>query len=93
MVTCGRATYGLASQAGLIEELELFGVQFVTDTCWCMIAEPVIPTSAKVIMTNSAKYAHYGPGLTGKKFYFGSLERCVTAACSGNNKGMPKFIE
>lgn len=94
MVTCGRATHGLASQAGLVEELERFGVQFITDTCWCMIDEPVIPTSVKTIMTNSAKYAHYGPGLTGKKFYFGSLERCVAAACSGNYyKRMPKFIE
>lgn len=94
MVTCGRATHGLASQAGLIEDLERFGVQFITDTCWCMIDEPVIPTSAKVIMTNSAKYAHYGPGLTGKKFFFGSLERCVAAACSGNyDSEIPSFIK
>ncbi|KAK6448733.1 cis-L-3-hydroxyproline dehydratase [Trichoderma asperellum] len=94
MVTCGRATHGLASQAGLIEELERFGVQFITDTCWCMIDEPVIPTSAKIIITNSAKYAHYGPGLTGKKFYFGSLERCVTAACNGSyDKEIPEFIK
>jgi predicted aconitase/predicted aconitase with swiveling domain len=93
MVTCGRAIHGLASQAGLIEELERFGVQFITDTCWCMINEPVIPTSAKTILTNSAKYAHYGPGLTGKKFYFGSLERCVAAACTGSyDKELPKFV-
>ncbi|KAL7917799.1 hypothetical protein ACQKWADRAFT_274063 [Trichoderma austrokoningii] len=94
MVTCGRATHGLASQTGLIEELERFGVQFITDTCWCMIDEPVIPTTSKTIMTNSAKYAHYGPGLTGKKFYFGSLERCIAAACSGKyDKEIPKFIK
>ncbi|KAL6690856.1 hypothetical protein J3F84DRAFT_388360 [Trichoderma pleuroticola] len=93
MVTCGRATYGLASQAGLVEELEQFGVQVITDTCWCMIGEPVIPITAKVIMTNSAKYAHYGPGLTGKRFYFGSLESCVAAACDGYyDKRMPGFI-
>ncbi|KAL6890882.1 hypothetical protein GGI43DRAFT_209467 [Trichoderma evansii] len=94
IVTCGRATHGLASQAGLIEELERFGVQFITDTCWCMIDEPVIPTSAKTIMTNSAKYAHYGPGLTGKKFYFGSLVECIDAACSGFINGyVPDFIK
>lgn len=94
MVTCGRATHGLASQAGLIEELERFGVQFITDTCWCMIDEPVIPTSAKTIMTNSAKYAHYGPGLTRKQFYFGSLERCVAAACHGYyDRSIPDFIK
>lgn len=94
MVTCGRATYGLASQAGLIEEFDQFGVQFITDTCWCMIGEPLIPTTAKTIMTNSAKYAHYGPGLTGKRFYFGSLEQCVAAACEGSfDKRVPSFMQ
>ncbi|KAL7791852.1 hypothetical protein V8C37DRAFT_381545 [Trichoderma ceciliae] len=93
MVTCGRATFGLASQAGLIEELQRFGIQFITDTCWCMIGEPVIPITAKTIMTNSAKYAHYGPGLTGRRFYFGSLDRCIAAACDGYyDKRMPGFI-
>lgn len=83
IVTCGRSSYGLARQAGLIEELETFGVQFITDTCWCMITEPIIPRSKGAIMTNSGKYAHYGPGLTGRPFYFGGLARCVHAACQG----------
>ena len=83
VATCGRTTHGLASQAGLVAELEHFGVQFITDTCWCMIAEPIIPRAAKTIVTNSAKYAHYGPGLTGREFYFGSLASCIAAACRG----------
>ncbi|KAJ5672873.1 hypothetical protein N7507_002000 [Penicillium longicatenatum] len=81
MVTCGRVTYASACKSGLTDELEAFGVQFITDTCWCMITEPTIPESQNAIMTNSGKYAHYGPGLTGKSFYFGSLARCVEAAC------------
>lgn len=84
MITCGRATYASACRAGLVNELEIFGVQFITDTCWCMITEPTIPQSMNAIMTNSGKYAHYGPGLTGKSFYFGGLVRCVEAACGGN---------
>lgn len=91
-VTCGRSTYGLASQAGLIQELEAFGVQFITDTCWCMITEPIIPPSTGAIMTHSGKYAHYGPGLTGKPFYFGSLVRCVEAACGGCIGDMPGWL-
>ncbi|GKZ27409.1 hypothetical protein AbraIFM66951_005298 [Aspergillus brasiliensis] len=83
MVTCSRATYGLADQAGLVQELEKFGVQFITDTCWCMITEPIITRSPNAIMTNSGKYAYYGPGLTGRKFYLGSLARCVETACNG----------
>ncbi|KAF4954842.1 hypothetical protein FGADI_4944 [Fusarium gaditjirri] len=83
IVTCGRSVYKLADQAGLVAQLEDFGVQILTDICWCMVTEPVIPTAAKTIMTNSGKYAHYGPGLTGRGMYFGSLAGCVEAACSG----------
>ena len=78
-----QATLEKVREAGLAQELEQFGVQFVTDTCWCMIVEPVVPSSVNVIMTNSAKYAHYGPGLLGKRMRFGSLASCVEAACSG----------
>lgn len=93
IVTCSRATYGLASQAGLVDELERFGVQILTDTCWCMITEPAIPPAAKTIMTNSGKYAHYGPGLTGRGMYFGSLASCVEAACCGSyDAEMPSWL-
>lgn len=83
IVTCGRATHDRARESGILAELERFGVAFVTDTCWCMIMEPVIPQTARTIMTNSGKYAHYGPGLTGRRFRFGSLAACVEAACTG----------
>ncbi|OGM49367.1 hypothetical protein ABOM_003504 [Aspergillus bombycis] len=89
IVTCGRAQYGLAVQAGYVRELEQFGVQFLQDTCWCSIQEPVIPKDTRTIMTNSGKYIHYGPGLTGKQFAFGSLEMCITAACTGKSTGNP----
>lgn len=89
IVTCGREVYSKAYNEGILDVLEEFGVQIVTDTCWCMIVEPVIPSQATCIMTNSAKYAHYGPGLTGRKMRFGSLADCVGAACSGQISIMP----
>ncbi|RSM02295.1 hypothetical protein CDV31_010944 [Fusarium ambrosium] len=89
IVTCGRAQHGLATQAGYVGQLEEFGVQFLTDTCWCSIEEPVIPKPVKVIMTNSGKYIHYGPGLTGRNFCFGSLEMCAETAVSGWSTGNP----
>lgn len=93
IVTCSRATHALATQAGLVQELEAFGVQFLVDTCWCMVTEPVIPRLTQVIMTNSGKYAHYGPGLTGRKFCFGSLAMCVEAACQGYYSGeLPPWL-
>lgn len=83
VITCNRDTYSRAAKAGLITTLEEFGAQIITDTCWCMMQEPIIPPNSKTIMTNSAKYAHYGQGLTGRLIRFGSLAQCVEAACSG----------
>lgn len=83
LVTCNRATFERVSSTKLIEKLSKFGVQFVTDACWCTLAEPVIPRSVKTIITNSAKFAHYGPGLTGKALRIGNLADCVQAACDG----------
>lgn len=83
VVTCSRDTYSQAYQDGHIAHLEGFGAQILTDTCWCMIHEPVVPTRARTIMTNSAKYAHYGTGLTGRQMRFGGLSACVDAAFSG----------
>ena len=93
MVTCSRAIYGLADQAGLVAQLEGFGVQFLTDICWCMITESTVPREAKVVMTNSAKYAHYGPDLIGREFLFGSLAACVEAACTGvGDRKQPSWL-
>lgn len=89
IITCGRAQYGLAFQAGYVSALEEFGVQFLQDTCWCSIEEPVIPKGTRTIMTNSGKYIPYGPGLTGRGFAFGNLGMCVDAACNGRTTGDP----
>jgi cis-L-3-hydroxyproline dehydratase len=83
VIACNRETYRQAHADGVAQALEAFGAEFVTDTCWCMIGEPIIQPAARTIMTNSAKYAHYGPGLTGRAFRFGSLEDCLGAACGG----------
>lgn len=93
VVTCNRDTYSRAAQDGHIPKLEDFGALIITDTCWCMIQEPVIPPSSRTIITNSAKYAHYGKGLTGRQVRFGGLEQCVEAACSGRvmNK-LPRWL-
>lgn len=85
LVTLGRDVYHQAAEKGLINTLETFGVEFITDTCWCMITEPLIPETARNLMTNSGKYAHYGPALVKRDMHFGSLSACVEAACSGVN--------
>lgn len=94
IVTTSRAQHSLATQAGYIAQLERFGVQVLTDTCWCFIREPVIEQDVRIIMTNSGKYAHYGPGLTGREFVFGGVRECVEAACEGLWKGdVPVWLQ
>ncbi len=80
VITCGRDTLEKARAAGYIAILEAFGVLFVTDTCWCMLGEPVIPPTARNLMTNSGKFAHYAPGLVGRRVHFASLAECVEGA-------------
>ena len=65
--------------------LEEFGVEFVNDTCWCMLLDPpIIPVSKEAtILTNSGKYSHYGPGLVQRQFRFGSLGDCIRSATTG----------
>ena len=48
-----------------------------------MLAEPVVPPAAVTLVTNSAKFAHYAPGLVGREVRFASLESCVAAAVTG----------
>ena len=84
VVTLGRDIYQQCLDDAIISSLKEFGVQFVMDTCWCMLQEPVIPKLGSVLMTNSGKYAHYGPGLVKRPIHFGSLEDCVDAACNGS---------
>lgn len=83
VLTLGRAVNAQADCTGDIAVLKAFGVKLITDTCWCMLEEPIVPVLARVIMTNSGKYAHYAPGLTGRQVHFGSLADCVDVACTG----------
>ena len=93
-ITCGRAVLEQAREAGHIAVIEAFGATLVTDTCWCMLGEPVIPPAAKTLMTNSGKYAHYAPGLVGRKVHFANLAECVDAACSATASGrLPAWLQ
>jgi predicted aconitase/predicted aconitase with swiveling domain len=87
VLTLGRAVKEQARANGDIALLEAFGVNLITDTCWCMLEEPVVPIASRVIMTNSGKYAHYAPGLTGRQVHFGSLAACAQTACTGQAPG------
>ncbi|MBW8299566.1 MAG: aconitase family protein [Hydrogenophaga sp.] len=82
-VTLSRATHARIVEAGIAAALEAFGATFVRDACWCTVMQPIVPPAARTILTNSGKYAHYGPGLSGKQVRFAALADCVAAAVTG----------
>lgn len=81
LVTTSRGVAQLARTAGLLEPLERFGGRLTVDTC--ILATPMLPPEVEVLMTNSAKYAYYSPGLLGTTVAFGSSADCVDSAVAG----------
>jgi hypothetical protein len=83
IVTAGHHVIAEARAEGTLYSLEQSGVRIVPDLCWCSISEPVFPAHTRTLITNSGKYAHYGPGLSNRAVRFGNLADCVEAAVSG----------
>lgn len=83
IITLGRNTYAEAHREGLVDELQASGVRVLRDLCWCSITEPLFPSEARHLVTNSGKYAHYAPGLCHRSVRFASLAGCAQAAVEG----------
>ena len=83
IITVGRQTLALLKQTKIYHTLTQCDVQIIADICWCSITEPILPTKARTIMTNSGKYAHYAYGLSGRHARLSSLQDCVEAAITG----------
>jgi len=81
LVTSSRAMALLAKQASYLQALQDFGGKVTVDTC--ILTSPMLPASVRRLMTNSAKYAYYAPGMLNTRLAFGSLEDCVRSAIAG----------
>ncbi len=81
LVTTSRAVAAIAREAGLLDPLQAFGGELMVDTC--ILTSPVLPDSIRSLMTNSAKFAYYTPGLLNRSMAFGSLSDCVASAEAG----------
>ena len=93
IVTLGRNILKQATEAGLVRQLEACGVKVIPDLCWCSITEPIFPLTARNLMTNSGKYAHYAPGLCGRTVRFGGLRDCAETAVTGKAcKHPPRWL-
>lgn len=58
-----------------------FGMQVVVDTCTYLA--PTLRHIPGTVVTNSAKWAHYGPGNLNRRAGLMTLERCIRSAVSG----------
>ncbi|MFC7488883.1 aconitase X [Knoellia sp. CPCC 206453] len=81
VVSTSRGILAVAREVGLAEQVEGAGFRFVVDTC--TYVTPVLPPSAHVAMTTSAKWAHYAPGNIGVEVVLATLAECVASAVAG----------
>jgi len=82
LVMTGRGVKLIAQEAGLLGPLEDFGGEVTVDTC--ILTTPMLPEQIQVLMTNSAKYAYYTPGLLDRRMAYGSTQDCVESAVVGS---------
>jgi hypothetical protein len=94
LVTTSRAVMEALRGEGTLDRLTQAGVQVLPDLCWCSMSEPVFPPGTRALMTNSGKYAHYAPGLSGRAVRFGGLRACAEAAVTGRApQALPRWLD
>ena len=81
LVNTNRSMKALADEAGYLRSLEAFGGVVTVDTC--PLATPMLSPEVEMVMTNSAKFAYYAPGMLDERVVFGTLEDCVISAIDG----------
>lgn len=81
LVSTSREIAGQVEAAGWAEPLRAFGMRIVVDTCTYL--NPVALASAGIVVTNSAKWAHYAPGNIRRRSALMSLQRAVRCAVAG----------
>lgn len=92
VLTAGRDVLAAIETDGTLARLSARGATVYPDVCWCSISTPLFPAGTRTIMTNSGKYAHYGPALTGCEMRFGSLGDCARAAKTGLAAPLPDWL-
>lgn len=81
-VSTSRHVYELSRAEGWIDILKTSGVQVVVDTCTYF--HPAVRRCRGRVMTNSAKWAYYAPGMLPIEVAFGSLSECAESAIRGD---------
>jgi predicted aconitase len=79
------AIKSLADRNGYTKIIEDAGGHLMTDSCSAM--SRAAPKGTRVVALDSAKQAHYLPAILGVQAWFGSIDECIDAACTGRWKG------
>jgi predicted aconitase len=81
LISTSRGIREMLIAKGWLEKLERAGIQIPVDIC--TYYSPKIQSLKGCVMTNSAKWAYYAPGMLGVQVVFGSLKECVETAVRG----------
>lgn len=79
-----QAVLQILEASGVRQKLEDAGVIFVVGTC--VVVTPILKQASGVLMTNSGKFAHYGPSTVNHEVVYGSLSDCIGSAVTGKVK-------
>jgi predicted aconitase len=80
-VSTSRSVLAEVEARGWVQAIEQAGIRLVTDTC--TYVTPILDPGARIVMTDSAKWAWYAPANLGVNVVFGSLAECVRSAEAG----------
>ena len=71
----------IADRNGYTDIISRAGGYLLTDSC--PLNTNLFPKGTRVVATDSAKQAHYGPPIGGVEVWFGTIEECVDCAITG----------
>jgi predicted aconitase len=80
-LTTSRHVLQQVAAKGWAEQLTQSGIKIITDTCTYF--SPQVNGLQGLVMTNSAKWAYYAPGMLPVQVVIGSLSECVESAVTG----------
>ena len=81
LISTGRDVLAQAEERGAAGDLRRAGAELLVDTCSYL--SPVLSRTDGVVMTDSAKWAWYGPSNIGARAVLGSTAECIRSAVAG----------
>ena len=88
-ITTSRFVMDYITAKGWDDEFQRAGVTIIGDIC--SYYAPGINGMKGRVMTNSAKWAYYAPGMLPVEVCFGSLRECVESAVAGRSLAGPRL--